>query len=65
MVSLADEIDAVLMHLAQRDGVPPATKAADLIKIAIEIDEDEAWEALLKSRDVKGAKFISHEEAWS
>lgn len=65
MVSLADDVDSVLEHLAARDGVPPATKAAELIQIAIEIDEDDVWEAIVNRRDTKDAKFISHDEAWS
>ena len=65
MVSLSDEVDVTLQHLAKRDDVPPSTKAAELIQLAIEIDEDEVWEEIVNSRDTKDAKFISHDEAWS
>lgn len=64
MVSLPDDVDSALEHLAERDGVPPATKAAYLIQIAIEVDEDAVWDKIASDRDNKNTKFVSHEDAW-
>lgn len=65
MVSLPDDVDAALVHLADRDGVPTATKAAYLIKLAIEVDEDTVWDEIASKRDNKNTKFVSHDEAWA
>ena len=47
-----------LKELAERDNVPQATKAIHLIKIALEIDEDEVWNALACKSDTKGTAFL-------
>jgi len=63
-VSLPQDIDETLTFLAERDDVPKATKAVQLIKIAIEIEEDDVWNEIASKRDTKDAKFISHKNAW-
>ncbi len=63
-VTLPKTIDAVLEKVAMRDGVPIATKALELLRTALEIEEDQVWDKLAKSRDTKDAKFVSHEKAW-
>lgn len=64
-ISLPKDLQTILEELAERDNVPTATKAVELIKIAVEIDEDEIWDKLASERDTKDTKFISHKEAWS
>lgn len=64
-VSLPKDIELTLEHLAERDDVPQATKAVHLIRLAIEIDEDDALNGIAEKRDTKDAKFISHKDAWS
>lgn len=64
-VSLPEDVDVALQYLAERDQVPQATKTIALIKLAIEIDEDDIWNQLAEKRDTKGAKFISHKKAWA
>lgn len=63
-LSLSSELDKVLTYLADRDNMPKAGKAVQLIEMAIEMQEDQAWDALAKARDKKNAKFISHKDAW-
>ncbi len=65
MVSLPDEVDLILEILSKRDNVPPATKAAYLIQMAIEMDEDQVWDQRATARDTPGAKYFSHEDAWA
>ena len=63
-MSISPDIAPVLKLLAKRDGMPRATKAAQLIRVAIDIEEDQVLAELAMARDVKSAKFISHIEAW-
>ncbi len=64
-VTLSDSVDVALLMLAKRDRVPRATKAAELLNIALEIEEDRVWDILARARDTKGAKFVSHKKAWA
>lgn len=64
-ISLSDEITAVLTKLARRDQVPTATKTAELLQRAIELEEDDMFNSLAAQRDTKGAKFTNHTKAWA
>ena len=64
-VSLPDSLDLALFELAKRDKVPQATKATELLKLAIEIEEDQIWDALAQKRDTKRAKYIPHDKVWA
>lgn len=63
-VSLDKETEEILRELSERDDVPQATKAMHLIKLAIEIDEDEVFNKVAEKRDTGDAKFVSHDDAW-
>lgn len=63
-ISLSEDMKMALKKLARRDRVPEATKAARLIEIALEIEEDQIWNALAERRDAKKARFVSHRQAW-
>ncbi len=64
-MSLPQEIEEALSVLAKRDAMPQATKALHLIELALEIEEDDVWNAIAERRDTKSAKFLSHDEAWA
>lgn len=64
-ISLAPEIESMVRQLAKRDQMPEATKAGQLLQVALEIEEDLVWDAIAYQRDKKGAKFISHKKAWA
>lgn len=64
-MSLPEDVNAAVAALAERDDVPQATKALHLIQLALEIEEDDVWNAIAERRDGKGATFLSHEEAWA
>jgi hypothetical protein len=53
-----------LRRAAQRDRMPIASKAAELIELALELEEDIALGALADLRMRKRKRFISHETAW-
>lgn len=63
-ISLSDSVKDALSKLARRDRVPQATKAARLLEIALELEEDQVWDVIAKQRDVKNARYISHVKAW-
>ncbi len=63
-ISLPADIDEMVKILAQRDDVPQATKALHLLTLALEIEEDDLFNAVAAKRDKKGAKFVSHTNAW-
>ena len=63
-LSVSEDIDSILKTLAQRDNVPVATKTLELLKEAIEIEEDVILEKIANERNTKDSKYISHEKAW-
>lgn len=58
-------MENILAKLAKRDEVPQATKAAELIRIAIELEEDQVLDAVASKRDTSKAKFITHKKVWA
>lgn len=54
-----------LKKLALRDEIPEATKAAQLVQMAMEIEEDAYFAKIADERVAKNAGFISHEEFWA
>ncbi len=63
-ISLSTEEEQFLNTLAKRDEVPRATKAAQLVRQAMEIEEDFALSQLAMERDVPGAKWMSEKDFW-
>lgn len=51
-------------HLARRDGVSLSQKVRDLVREAVERDEDADLLALVIERRKKGGRFIPHEAFW-
>lgn len=49
---------------ASRDKVPKATKAKELIRLALEIEEDMALGAIADQRLAQKGKHIPHHLAW-
>lgn len=63
-ISLPADIERVLAELAERDDLPQATKAVQLLRLAIETDEDEVLDKIAAKRDSKKSRFVNHEKAW-
>ncbi len=58
-------MEKVIRESAKRDAVPEATKAAELLKIALEIEEDAVFGILLADRlKTPETKYMSHTSAW-
>lgn len=64
-ISLPDEIREALTKLARRDNMPEATKAARLLEMALEIEEDVVWDEIASKRDRKNARLVSHKHVWT
>lgn len=63
-VTLGSDTQEALTRTAKRDRVPTATKAARLLELALEIEEDEILEKIAAERDARGGPYLSHKEAW-
>ena len=63
-ISVSADINRILMQLAKRDDVPVAAKTLELIKKAIEAEEDRIFDALANKRNTPNARYFSHDEAW-
>jgi hypothetical protein len=64
-ITLPAKLEQAISVIAKRDSVPAATKITELLKTAVEIEEDEVLLRLAQSRDTKSAKFIEHDEFWN
>ncbi len=64
-ISVSDSIDKALIKLSKRDEVPVATKVSELLKMALEIEEDFYFEKIALERDPKDSIYIPHEEVWN
>ncbi len=63
-ITLLPEMEIAVTKLAIRDKISKSSKAAELIRLALEIEEDRLWDQLAQKRDVKSAKFVSHKKTW-
>ena len=63
-ITLSPEIEKAVKELATRDKISKAGKVAELLRSALETEEDRVWEELAEKRDARGAKFIPHKRAW-
>ncbi len=63
-ISVSKDIEKALADLAKRDQMPQATKAEQLLRFAIELEEDRILSEIGDQRDVPGVKYLSHEDVW-
>lgn len=63
-ISLSKEIDEALTEMSRRDKTPRATIAAELLRRALEIEEDRVWGIIAEERMKYKGKLISHKDAW-
>lgn len=55
----------MLSRIAKRDNLPEATKAANLLEFALEIEEDFILDKIASDRDMPGAGFMAHKQVWA
>ena len=58
------DIEMALLKAAKREGVPVAAKAAELLRTALELEEDLALASLADKRLVKPGRLVKHEAVW-
>ena len=63
-ITLPPAEEEAISRLAKRDQVPEATKAAELLRRALEIEEDEVWDRIASERLKTSKKMLSHKEVW-
>ena len=67
-LSLPPNLELVLTMLAARDNVPQATKAVQLLEMAIEIEEDQMLSKIAEERshelEAGKEKLYTHDEFW-
>lgn len=63
-ISLSDSMKDALAKLARRDRIPQATKAARLIEMALEIEEDQVLDEVARIRDTRNARYLQHKKVW-
>ena len=63
-LTVPDDLNKVLVALAKRDDATVATKTIDLVRVALEIEEDIQLTALANARASQPGKPISHKQAW-
>ncbi len=64
-VTLSKPMYQAIGQLAKRDDVPYATKAAQLLEDALELEEDGVFGNLARQRELKGGRYIPHEKVWA
>ena len=64
-ISVSKSVQDALKHLAKRDQEPVATKAAELLELALDIEEDRVLSRIADERlkNHRG-RWLSHEEVW-
>lgn len=63
-ISPDKDMKSSLEMAARRDGILVTTKATELLRLGLELEEDLALTVMADLRLGQEAKFISHEDAW-
>ena len=64
-ITLPKDLSIFLKKIALRDDVPEATKARELLEMAMELEEDAYFSVIADRRARKSAGWMSHKEFWS
>jgi hypothetical protein len=63
-ITADSDIESALKSAAKRDRVSMSSKATELIRLALDIEEDFALALIARERDTPNVKSISHEKVW-
>ena len=63
-ITADEDIEKALTRAARRDQMPVAAKAVELLRLALELEEDLLLTEIADARASKKVRFISHERAW-
>lgn len=57
-------MESILRHAAKRDKMSISSKAVELIRFALELEEDLYFGKIAEKRAKEKVTYISHERAW-
>ena len=63
-ITAEPDLQAALFALAKRDSIPVTTKAEELIRLGLEIEEDIALMKIVTERTRVKTKYLTHAEVW-
>ncbi|MFH1170809.1 MAG: hypothetical protein V1704_04590 [Candidatus Vogelbacteria bacterium] len=63
-ISAPKPVLTALRSLARRDDMPVAAKTLELVKYALEMEEDFMLGEIAKDREARTTKWVSHKDAW-
>lgn len=63
-ISVTSDVDKAITKLARRDNVPQATKAAELLRIGLEVEEDMLLDRIATERYSTRDATLSHDKVW-
>lgn len=63
-ITLPKAEERAIAELAKRDQVPEATKAGELLRLALQIEEDIVFDKIANKRLKSSTKTLSHKEVW-
>ncbi len=63
-ISISSDVERALFAVAKRDQVPHTTKAGELLRMALEMEEDMVLDGIASLRDASPLRYISHKTAW-
>ncbi|MFW5853595.1 MAG: hypothetical protein ACOCU8_03165 [Patescibacteria group bacterium] len=63
-ITLSPEMERAIAYLAEKESMPQARKISELLKLAIELEEDDLLNSLATDRDKKKDHYITHKTAW-
>ena len=63
-LTVTPELTRVLERIATRDSVSVSAKTLELVRLALEIEEDVTLLKVVQQREKRKGKFLSHAEVW-
>ena len=63
-LELTPSLYAALAAAAKHAGIPLPVKAAQLLELGLELEEDAYFAKIVKERSQKAGNFVSHRKAW-
>ncbi len=63
-ISVSKRMRDALIGLAKRDQMPIATKAGDLLSLALDLEEDRLLDTVAHKRDTGSVRWVSHSALW-
>ncbi|MEI8230625.1 MAG: hypothetical protein WCG83_05850 [Candidatus Peregrinibacteria bacterium] len=64
-ITLNKDTALYLKQISIRDDIPEATKAAEMVEMAMAFEEDAFFSKRAEAIDKKTKRWISHEKFWS